>query len=256
MTPLTQQDAKQIFRDLMVQEWNNIMTQSSNNIRVGRIESLNTDTFRASVKILNTGEILSSVSYPKGTKDARVGDVVMIASADPKVKGQNYIVGVYGQESNDITVPGTLNIGGPITQTGDAAHIVLTPGTNKLVKDAVLRQDNTSNTYVNDVVELTGWGFIQGDGASNSLSESVTFGITFDEIPIVTISYAGARTSASGAPSDAGDFNAGYGTDAATVVYGTKDVTTGGFTAIFRTLNNATLGTAYMGYTWKARGKL
>lgn len=93
---LTRQDVERLFRDLMASQWNQLMTQDVNNIRVGTIQDFNWDTRRASVKLLNTGEILSNVQYPKGASYEIInGNTAMISSADPKVKSQNYIVGIY-----------------------------------------------------------------------------------------------------------------------------------------------------------------
>lgn len=96
MTPITTQDAKEIFRELMQEQWQTITTQTANNIRVGTVQDYNWDTRRASVRLLSTGEILSNVQFPKGASYAILkGNVAMISSADPKVKSQNYIVGIY-----------------------------------------------------------------------------------------------------------------------------------------------------------------
>lgn len=93
---LTRQDAEDLFRNLMEKQWNEIQTQSANNIRVGRIQSYNWNTRRASVKLLTTGEVLSGVQFPKGASYAILeGNTAMVSSADPKVKSQNYIVGIY-----------------------------------------------------------------------------------------------------------------------------------------------------------------
>ncbi len=88
---------------------------------------------------------------------------------------------------------GTVSVAGAITQSGTADHITLTPGTNKLVKISVLRQDNTTNTYSNSSVVLTGWGFFVGDGAS-SYTKTISFGITFSgSEPIVLASLLGKK---------------------------------------------------------------
>lgn len=132
---MTTQDAKEIFRGLMEEQWQTIQTQFSNNIRVGTVTSFNKDVGRASVNLLNTGEILSNVLYPKGTIQVRVGDTVMIVTSDPKVKGQNYIVGVYGQwvdgyTAGDFEVEDDLTIGGTITQDDWTAPTLLNSWVN------------------------------------------------------------------------------------------------------------------------------
>lgn len=102
---------------------------------------------------------------------------------------------------NGVVVDGIkLKDGNSIQNTGTADHISITPGTSKLVKLAVLRQDNTTNNYKNNSVVLTGWGFILGNDSSGRLSETVTFGITFSEEPIVVSSLNGTRVVADGTP--------------------------------------------------------
>lgn len=83
-------------------------------------------------------------------------------------------------------------------------HITLTPGTSKLVRGAVLRQDNTTDTYSNSQVILTGWRHIQHNGASNATA-SVTFGVTFATTPIVVVSFAGYKAT-TGAGSTLNDY--------------------------------------------------
>jgi len=85
------------------------------------------------------------------------------------------------------------------TLTSSDDHIVLTPGTSKLVKISVLRQDDTTNSYKNNSVILTGYGVINGTGSANPYkAETVTFGITFAAAPIVICSGAGRGSVGAG----------------------------------------------------------
>jgi len=76
---------------------------------------------------------------------------------------------------------------GTITNTD---HIVLTPGTSKLVKVAVLRQDNTTNAYENNSVVLTGRKPITLLSGTPYGTATVTFGITFSTAPIVVVTMS------------------------------------------------------------------
>lgn len=136
-----------------------------------------------------------------------------------------------------------------------AGHITLTPGTSKLVRIAVLRQDNTTNTYTNNSIILTGWGWKLGDGTSN-MSEAITFGITFDAAPIVV---PGALGFINSDPDSIDDFNS----SAAFVSTNAYSIATTGFTvgisrapqgsdAAVRVLDN----TNRWGYSWIAIGTL
>jgi hypothetical protein len=78
-------------------------------------------------------------------------------------------------------------------------HIVLSPDANKLVKLAVLRQDNTSNDYESNQVMLMGWGSITGNNTA-SLTENINFGITFSNTPIVIANFVGYHVIGGGYP--------------------------------------------------------
>ena len=68
-----------------------------------------------------------------------------------------------------------------------SGHVVLTPGSNSVVKYGALRQDDTTNAYETSVITFYGWGFIQGV-SSSTVNEGVTIGITCDDrvVPIVS----------------------------------------------------------------------
>lgn len=137
--------------------------------------------------------------------------------------------------------------------TSGTGHLVLTVPASKLVKTAVLRQDNTTNTYKNNSVILTGWGYIEGNG-SGLISKAVTFGITFSEAPVVSVGIAGAATA--GAPSAITDL--ALNPQAAANVHNASNygISTTGFTAaIARQSGNMSAGT-YFGFTWTAIGVL
>lgn len=148
------------------------------------------------------------------------------------------------------TITGTMSIAGAITQTGTADHITLTPGTSKLVKTAVLRQDNTTNAYKNNSVILTGWGFITGDGSNSRLAETVTFGVTFAAAPIVVIGALSIKDNSD--PSNVGDFSA---TDSA-IEWRARGIGTSSFTAEFKTSSSAPASVTRVGYSWIAIGEL
>lgn len=102
---------------------------------------------------------------------------------------------------NGVVVDGIkLKDGNTISNTGTADHISIVPGTSKLVKLAVLRQDDTTNNYKNNTIILTGWGWKIGDGASTSMEETINFGITFSETPVFVASLAGQKIT--GNPTD------------------------------------------------------
>jgi len=128
-------------------------------------------------------------------------------------------------------------------------HIPITPDENGLVKMAVMRQDDTTDTYSRNQVVLTGWGWKAGTGG-DWMSESVSFGITFSDIPIVLVSSAGAITTRD--PTSLGDF----GVDSNAVVTAAF-ISTTGFTVVYKMLNEANIPTSTrIGYSWIAIGTL
>lgn len=145
---------------------------------------------------------------------------------------------------------------GAITNTD---HITITPGTSKLVKLAVLRQDDTTDTYKNNSVILTGWGWILGDGTSTPNVEAVTFGITFSEIPIVVSSVVGQKNGSH--PSNIGDSIA-VSSSANMFIVGNYGLATTGFNLTFGKVSvdgnavSALANTVRYMYSWIAIGQL
>jgi len=132
-------------------------------------------------------------------------------------------------------------------------HVVLTPASSKLVKTAVLRQDNTTNTYENDSVVLTGYGFIQGDNTIN-LEEAVTFGVTFAAPPIIILSPLGYRGST---PSGISSFDGNMANLGNIYAVALKNASETGFNVNLRCETGYTFSnTRYIGYSWIAIGVL
>lgn len=130
-----------------------------------------------------------------------------------------------------------------------SGHVVITPDANKLVKVSVLRQDDTTNTYSNNQIILTGWGYKQGDGTGATPADTVTFGITFASVPIILISKGAYKNSADATgPDDQTGNDIGYAMHS-------SDTTTG-FNAYMRR-ESGNWGTGnYPMYTWVAIGTL
>lgn len=159
---------------------------------------------------------------------------------------------------NELTLANAAAGGTPtLSATGDDTniHLALTTKGNGLVKNSVLRQDDTTNTYQHgNTVTLNGYGYIAGSGGS-FLSDNISFGITFTSAPVVTVSVAGFNTSSGTTypPSSA--------TGAACIeVY---NIATTGFTVRlgkfpitgFDTGNVFPVGNNYF-YTWTAEGQI
>jgi hypothetical protein len=130
-------------------------------------------------------------------------------------------------------------------------HIVITAGTSKLVKITVLRQDDTTNTYTANSVILTGWGFALGHGgAARTAADTITFGITFSQVPIIVAVACGYKDGSD--PSSITDFGV-WDKPNATVhdlAVGSAQVTQGACDQV------TIVNTRRVGYTWIAVGSL
>lgn len=130
-------------------------------------------------------------------------------------------------------------------------HTVINAGTSKLVKLKVLRQDNTTNTYTKDSVLLTGWGYLDVSSV-NTANETITFGITFAEKPIVILNASSVSNSA---PSDVGTASLGPDNEAKTWAAAPRNITTTTF-VVGIAANSAFAASKFFSYTWLAIGRL
>lgn len=134
-----------------------------------------------------------------------------------------------------------------------SGHIVLTPGTDKLVKIAVLRHDNTTDTYSNNTVILSGWGYVEGDGASDNITKAVSFGITFASAPVVVVGALALEQSTE--PTAISDFDDSGGS-AKTIVDAYNVSTTGFSVGVSRRDGAALTASKWWGFSWIAMGVL
>lgn len=136
----------------------------------------------------------TSVAVSGTTKKVKTSSIIdtdgtLAGNLDSKVASQK-ATKTYADTkapTNNPSFTGTVSVAGAITQSGTADHITLTPGTNKLVKIAVLRQDDTTNTYVPSSVVLTGRKPITISAGQANATTIVSFGITFLSAPIVIL---------------------------------------------------------------------
>lgn len=156
---------------------------------------------------------------------------------------------VGGTSRFSLTPAGNMTLDSGSIASGSANHITLTPGTSKLVKIAVLRQDDTTNAYKNGSVILTGWG-VFAQGAASNKSEAITFGITFLATPIVLVSFGGDNVGG------ATTLGAGGNIDKGPVTIKAYSETTTGFTAHIHTADGTSFSaTANAFYKWLAIGE-
>lgn len=129
-------------------------------------------------------------------------------------------------------------------------HVVITPATSKFVKVAALEQIINTNTYRSNVIVLTGWNFITGDGSNADYTKTITFGVTFSTPPIIVAIMAGSKTTSD--PTAITDFTGGLPHINSSY---SNNVSATGFTM------NVSFNAAYAngtraGFTWIAIGTL
>lgn len=132
-----------------------------------------------------------------------------------------------------------------------SSHLSLSAGTSKLVKTTVLRQNDTTNAYqVGNSVILTGYGLF-ATGATTQKTDTVTFGVTFLQAPIVTVTYAGDNISGSTT------FTNITTSDKAVVTALADQITTTSFRALIRTADGTNWNASTVAfYTWTAIGEI
>jgi len=138
-----------------------------------------------------------------------------------------------------------------IGKNNEADHTVINAGTSKLVKIKVLTQNDTTNAYKENSVVLTGWGHSIGNGGNSRTNKTVTFGITFSEIPIIINSAGGIKDASD--PTSPGDTSASGRSMSAT----TDDDAVDSFISYLQHIDDTTLPatTRYI-YKWIAIGQL
>jgi hypothetical protein len=156
---------------------------------------------------------------------------------------------------NEVTANNAATAGVPgFTASGDDTniHVQVIGKGNGLTKVSVLRQDDTTNTYKHNSVILSGWGVIAITTVANNFSETVTFGITFTQRPIVVLGCGGDSITASGS-------TYGTGTNAVVGQWSAKahTLTTTNFIAHLHTSLGANPGVnGFVFYQWVAIGEL
>lgn len=135
-----------------------------------------------------------------------------------------------------------------VGEEGVGDHTVINAGSNKLVKIKVLRQDDTTDSYKNNSIILTGWGAKEGDD-STRVEDSVSFGITFDAAPIVIIGTLAISYEPTNITDVSRNFATGYNA-------GADDISTTGFTAQYHADADMSAGSHWACYSWIAIGEL
>lgn len=127
------------------------------------------------------------------------------------------------------------------------SHITLTAGTDKLVRFTVLDQEDTSDSYVQNNVILTGEGLILGDGSNPSIVETITFGVTFSARPVMVGNHSGYHAS---------DSEFRNRTSSNSFAQADNVSTTNGRIVVRTNDGSATVNNARYFYTWIAIGQL
>jgi len=122
--------------------------------------------------------------------------VAMLAGAQSFTGAKTFSEGLVVSDAKDIKFASGAKI------ERDGGHIVLTPESNKFVKVAVLRQNKTTNVYRNEAVILAGWHSVATDTQVYTQPWSITFGVTFAQVPIFVAMALAQEYSAEGSGYD------------------------------------------------------
>jgi hypothetical protein len=90
----TPRDAEEKMKKIVSKVLPDVIRNFTGNVIEGTIKNIKTETRTADVELLRTGDTLKSVKYPRGMT-GNVGDRCLVASADPKLRRRNYIIGIY-----------------------------------------------------------------------------------------------------------------------------------------------------------------
>lgn len=225
---------------------------TEHNASDGKHKSALVTTLKATGAEINTGTEDAKIVTPKAMKDAGFvldADGTLAANSDSKIATQKAVKTYVGNNSGN---PDPLSADALNAKTTN--HITITPGTSKLVKIAVLEQGNTTNTYRNNAIILTGWGFLTGDGSNVGFTKANTFGITFSTAPVVVVSSAGEKDSSD--PTAITD-GAQLATSMTRFFMTTYGISTGGFTTKGARVDGASGdNNRRFLYTWIAIGTL
>lgn len=138
-----------------------------------------------------------------GTNDAEFNSLIQRNSTGLNTldsNGNEIIKGAaVASAVNEVTVTNAAAASAPIMEAtgGDTnIHLVVRGKGNGLLKTSVLRQDNTTNSYKHNSVILTGWGLVAYNTGAANVTDTITFGITFADRPIVVGVFGGDHASA------------------------------------------------------------
>lgn len=155
--------------------------------------------------------------------------------------------------------------------TPDAGHFTITPGTGKLVKVALLRQNQAasavlgsegaiSNTFHNNAIILTGWGYATNAviAGTFAFSRSISFGLTFTTTPVIVTNALGwTNSGVSGGDNGLGSFGNGLDADKSFFTNAVSCSATGFImTGVKHNVVSFLGGNSWWGFSWIAIGQL
>lgn len=219
--------------------WNELptgFTRSSNTV-------INAPTGFDPRTVLNIGDV---VRYLDGSSATTYEHAFIsnLSATQITLRGSNTL----GNDPVSLAFSKTLNA------VGYDQHRDLSPQGNKVNKIKILRQDNTTDSYVGAQIMLAGWGFIQGTGAAQRIGKVVTLGLTFTTAPII---LTGLLAHATSSPTAITDFTGALGSVVGNASLYARSPAVGSFTAEI-IISAAAAGwstSVYIGYAWLAIGE-
>lgn len=91
----TTKDVTKIFENMTAKVLDDVLRKTAN-VQVVTIESIDTDTRKAFVRVVATGSRIANVRVARSVTSAYDGDVGLIISPDGKLRSQRYLIAVFG----------------------------------------------------------------------------------------------------------------------------------------------------------------
>ena len=159
-----------------------------------------------------------------------------------------FVIDFVRDQSDALYVGGTYRYEGSVGERQEASTYILNSDVGIIDNEVYDVHANVVPNQVTQEVTVSGWGYIQGDGSSGPIAETVTLPYTFNDEPIVSVSNAYGKSSS--APKSLSECTVNL----ANTFVGTKELTDKDFTVrMFKDGDTMSTSTYYC-YTWEATG--
>lgn len=118
----------------------------------------------------------------------------------------------------------------------------------------VKRKDVSTITVIGNLAIVCGWDWIQGNGTNKRYAKTITYGVDFATVPIVTAIINGAKVGSD--PTTQADWDTGITSETDYYNAAISNPRTNGFSIEIMKPTAAVGSTVRVGFTWVAIGQL